>query len=87
MLRPTLCLIVAITFCSSALAQKLPAEPTSIDPKLPNVLLIGDSISIGYTKPVRKKLSGVANVFRPNTNCGPTTKGVAENKKEVEDRK
>lgn len=87
MLRPTLCLIVAITFCSSALAQKLPAEPTSIDPKLPNVLLIGDSISIGYTKPVRKKLTGIANVFRPNTNCGPTTKGVAELEKWLGDRK
>ena len=87
MLRPTLCLIVSITFYSGALAQKLPAEPTNIDPKLPNVLLIGDSISIGYTKLVRKKLSGIANVFRPNTNCGPTTKGVAEIEKWLGDRK
>lgn len=87
MLRPTLCIIVAVTICSSTFAQKLPAEPTNIDPKLPNVLLIGDSISIGYTKPVRKKLSDVANVFRPNTNCGPTTKGLAEVEKWLGDRK
>ncbi|MFN3191563.1 MAG: SGNH/GDSL hydrolase family protein [Aureliella sp.] len=45
---------------------------------LPRILLIGDSISIGYTVPVRKALAGKANVHRPLTNCGPTTKGVAE---------
>ena len=32
--------------------------------KLPNVLLYGDSISIGYTPTVRKDLAGKANVFR-----------------------
>ncbi|MEM9479240.1 MAG: sulfatase-like hydrolase/transferase [Verrucomicrobiota bacterium] len=45
---------------------------------LPRVLLIGDSISIGYTVAVRDELDGEANVHRPLTNCGPTTKGVAE---------
>ena len=34
------------------------------DKKLPNVLLYGDSISIGYTPTVRKELAGKANVFR-----------------------
>jgi choline-sulfatase len=48
------------------------------DPKLPRVLLIGDSISIGYTLPVRKLLAGKANVHRPTTNCGPTTRGITE---------
>jgi len=43
---------------------------------LPRVLLIGDSISIGYTLPVRELLRGKANVHRPATNCGPTTRGV-----------
>lgn len=47
-------------------------------PGLPRVLLIGDSISIGYTVPVRTMLKNKANVHRPLTNCGPTTKGVAE---------
>lgn len=47
-------------------------------PGLPRVLLIGDSISIGYTVPVRTLLEGKANVHRPPTNCGPTTTGVAQ---------
>jgi len=38
--------------------------------------LIGDSISIGYTVPVRKLLEGKANVHRPPANCGPTTRGL-----------
>jgi acyl-CoA thioesterase-1 len=40
------------------------------------VLLIGDSISIGYTLPVREQLAGKANVHRPPANCGPTTRGL-----------
>jgi len=43
---------------------------------LPRVLLIGDSISIGYTLPVREALKGKANLHRPPTNCGPTIKGL-----------
>ena len=39
------------------------------DRSLPRVLLIGDSISIGYTPRVRKLLDGKANVHRPETNC------------------
>ncbi|NNC90783.1 MAG: SGNH/GDSL hydrolase family protein [Akkermansiaceae bacterium] len=45
---------------------------------LPRVLLIGDSISIGYTVPTREALKGKANVHRPATNCGPTTTGLAQ---------
>ncbi|MGH9343625.1 MAG: SGNH/GDSL hydrolase family protein [Terriglobia bacterium] len=55
------------------------------DPKLPNVLLIGDSISIGYTLGVRRRLRGQANVYRPMqpgdkkpANCGNTKAGLAE---------
>ncbi len=46
------------------------------DPALPRVLLIGDSISIGYTLPVREMLAGQANVHRIPTNGGPTTNGL-----------
>ena len=46
------------------------------DPALPRVLLIGDSISIGYTIPVREALAGKANVHRPAANCGPTIRGL-----------
>ncbi len=34
------------------------------NPALPNVLIIGDSISIGYTVPVRELLKGKADIFR-----------------------
>jgi acyl-CoA thioesterase-1 len=46
------------------------------DPKLPRVLIIGDSISIGYTHDVQKQLVGVANVHRIKENGGPTTNGI-----------
>lgn len=45
-------------------------------PGLPRVLLIGDSISIGYTAPVRELLKGKANVHRIPTNGGPTINGL-----------
>jgi acyl-CoA thioesterase-1 len=45
-------------------------------PGLPRVLLIGDSISMGYTIPVRNDLKGQANVHRPPTNCGSTQSGL-----------
>jgi lysophospholipase L1-like esterase len=48
------------------------------DPKLPRVLLIGDSISIGYTVPVQNLLRGKANVHRISENGGPTTNGLAK---------
>ena len=54
-----------------------------VDEKLPDVLLLGDSISIGYTLEVRRLLRGRANVFRPMQangkrpdNCGDTTIGL-----------
>ncbi len=43
---------------------------------LPRLLLIGDSISIGYTLDTRALLKGTANVHRIPTNGGPTPKGV-----------
>jgi hypothetical protein len=46
--------------------------PVTDTPGLPRVLLIGDSISIDYTLPVRELLKGKANVHRVLTNCGPT---------------
>lgn len=40
------------------------------DPALPNVLVYGDSISIGYTRQVRARLKGKANVYRIYCNGG-----------------
>ncbi|NND96810.1 MAG: SGNH/GDSL hydrolase family protein [Pirellulaceae bacterium] len=62
-------------------------EPPQVVDGLPNVLLIGDSISIGYMVAAREKLKGVANVWRPTTNCGPTTKGVESLDSWLGDRK
>ncbi len=55
------------------------------DPALPDVLILGDSISIGYTLLVRAELRGIANVHRPMNpnskgaaNCADTATGVAK---------
>jgi acyl-CoA thioesterase-1 len=63
-------------------AADTPAKPKAVtppefvaitdDPKLPRVLLMGDSVSIAYALEVRKLLAGVANVHRVPANCGST---------------
>ena len=45
-------------------------------PGLPRVLLIGDSVSRGYTQAVRNELKGKANVHRAPENCGPAANGL-----------
>ena len=61
---------------ASAAAPK--ATPIPDDPALPRVLIIGDSISMGYTQPVRDLLKGKANVHRIPENGGPTKNGMAK---------
>lgn len=61
--------------------RTVPADPfASVQdvPGLPRVLLIGDSISQGYTVPVQKLLAGKANVHRIPENGGPTKNGLAK---------
>ncbi len=49
---------------------------------LPNIMLMGDSISLGYTNYVKEKLNGKVNFFRPlnskggYVNCAGTTNGI-----------
>jgi acyl-CoA thioesterase-1 len=60
---------------TKATAKRAPdpaLAPVTDVPGLPRVLLIGDSISIGYTLPVREALKGKANVHRPPGNCSST---------------
>ncbi len=68
-----------------------PANPALIEvadaPGLPAVLLIGDSISMAYTIPVREQLKGAANVHRPLENCGDTARGLERLDKWLGDRK
>ncbi|CAG7618926.1 SGNH/GDSL hydrolase family protein [Paenibacillus allorhizosphaerae] len=47
-----------------------------LDPSLEHVLLIGDSISMGYTIPVRQALAGKANVCRIPVNGGDSARGL-----------
>ena len=82
-----LCAFVAVAISNSAPGQTKkkaksvrtnPMQPIQDKPGLPRVLIIGDSISIGYTLPLRKALEGKANLHRPPTNCGPTTRGLEQ---------
>ncbi len=84
-MRPALFLLIILT------ATPLPAAVSKragnsdgeamslikVDPALPRVLLIGDSISVGYTKAVRSRLVGAANVERIPGNGSATTNGLA----------
>ncbi len=81
----TLVVILSAVAAGAAEPKKAPRKkrppnpafaPVTDDPSLPRVLLIGDSISIGYTVPTREALAGKANVHRAPTNCGPTTRGL-----------
>jgi acyl-CoA thioesterase-1 len=71
-LLPWIFFACAVTLC----AQNPSLAPIDDEPGLPRVLLIGDSISIGYTLPVREKLNGIANVHRIPQNGGPTIRGI-----------
>ena len=55
-----------------------PMTPIEEIKGLPHVLIIGDSISIGYTLPTRALLQGKVNLHRIPTNGGPTIKGLSE---------
>lgn len=56
--------------------NKAAVAPIKDEPGLPRVLLIGDSVSIGYTLQVREKLKGKANVHRIPVNGGATEVGL-----------
>jgi hypothetical protein len=89
----------ALLLCvSSALAADETPQPIAgwemtARSDLPNVLIIGDSISIGYTRQVRTLLKDRANVFRPMDsrghpfNCYTTETGIARMKEWLGDRK
>ena len=66
-------LVLVFLFCPLASGQEKAAKQDPFqhpfanpvdDPTLPRVLIIGDSISIGYTPRVRRLLEGKANVHR-----------------------
>lgn len=75
-------LMIGLTGWTAAAAEKAPKPmdpsfaPVTEAPSLPRVLLIGDSISMGYTLPVRSRLAGQANVLRHAQNCSETARGL-----------
>ena len=54
------------------------ANSTATEDGLPKVLILGDSISIGYFPATRELLKAKASVSRPNNNCGDTPRGLRE---------
>ena len=62
------------------------SDPSTTIEDLPNVLLIGDSISIGYTAATREILAGIANVYRIPENGGTTTNGLVRLEEWLEGR-
>jgi len=53
-------------------------KPEADNANLPRVMIIGDSISVGYTDGVREELAGKANVYRVQGNAGPSSSGVQQ---------
>jgi acyl-CoA thioesterase-1 len=86
-------LLFITSFLATGLAQTNkakrvnPMTPIEEVKGLPHVLIIGDSISIGYTLPTRALLQGKVNLHRIPTNGGPTTKGLAEIEKWLKNKK
>ena len=70
---------IALLAAAAVAAEKAKApEAPRIDPSLPKVLIIGDSISIGYTPAVQKLLAGKVNVVRIPGNGQHTATGMAK---------
>jgi len=70
----TISFVGFIATCLMLSADAQPAGPTP----LPNVLIIGDSISIGYMKPLEELLKGKANVVHNPGNAAHSGNGLAK---------
>ena len=80
-------LILPSAFGASNAAPNPAFADVEDDPSLPRVLLIGDSISIGYTLPTRELLKGAVNLHRIPTNGGPTIRGLEQIKQWLGEKK
>jgi acyl-CoA thioesterase-1 len=78
---------MAIVFYSIFTGVSLQAADPAATKPLPKVLILGDSISLGYTPVVRKLLEGKAEVLRPRENCQHTATGLAKIKGWLGDEK
>ena len=75
-------IFISLLLATSAFAQDKKVDPAFApvvdESGLPRVLIIGDSISIGYTAGVRGLLAGKANVHRNAGNAESTVTGLAK---------
>ena len=72
-----LCAALTVLAQTDDFGPQSPAfAPVTDRPELPRVLLVGDSISIGYTVIVQKELAGKANVHRIPENGADTANGL-----------
>jgi acyl-CoA thioesterase-1 len=71
-LHLTIAFLLVVCGPLSEAGEKAAGQTWSFTPNatLPDVLIVGDSISIGYTLLVRSRLAGVANVHRPLDTSG-----------------
>jgi len=60
-----------------AVIYPLPDPRVLDDPKLPRVLVVGDSISMNYHEAAKSALAGKANYYRVEGNGGPSDRGVS----------
>ena len=74
-MRFPVCLLM-FALCVGAQKENPVFAPVEDVAGLPRVLVIGDSISIGYTRPVRLLMKGKANVHRIPENAAHTRNGV-----------
>jgi acyl-CoA thioesterase-1 len=72
----TLCVTLFIAAIFPLLSITRGADQPREDSKLPHVLIIGDSISIGYTPFVKELMKGKAEVVHPKGNCEATVVGL-----------
>jgi acyl-CoA thioesterase-1 len=73
--------------CTLDGAGLLPEYGQVGDPSLPRVLILGDSISMGYSPVVGALLTDRVNVHRPDANCGATFIGLRDLNKWLDGRK
>jgi lysophospholipase L1-like esterase len=65
--------VTAVGFAADSKESQVGVQNTA---EQSNVLIIGDSIAIGYTPRVKDMLTGVASVHRPDANSGDTRRGL-----------
>src|SRR4051812_27067010 len=68
--------LLSVAFCFGQSAPDPALRQIEDVPGLPRILLIGDSISIGYTESVRTELKGKANVHRIPVNGATSAFGL-----------